>query len=228
VTAILCIDTALGACSAAVVECAGDEVTVRARAFEMRDRGHAEALAPMIRAVMEDAALDFQAIDRFAVTIGPGSFTGLRVGIATARGLALAAGRPLIGISTLEAVAANVPADVTGTVAAALDARRDELYLEVFGPRRESLTGPRLVFLGDAASLVPEGPAVLVGSGAALLAEQRPDFIVSAASPQPDAAVFAPMAAARPIPAAPPEPLYLRAADAKLPRRLGVERLAPG
>jgi tRNA threonylcarbamoyladenosine biosynthesis protein TsaB len=227
-TTILSLDTALGACSAAVVDCGDAGPDVRAGAFELRARGHAEALAPMIEAVMARAGIDFAGIDRFAVTVGPGSFTGLRVGIATARGLALAAKRPLIGLSTLEAIAANVPDGGRRTVVVAIDARRDELYMEVFGPGRASLTGPRLVARGDAGSLVPDGPAVVVGSAAALVADMRPGLEAADASPQPDAAVFAPLAAGRPEPGAPPEPLYLRGADAKLPERMGVERLAQG
>ena len=227
-TMILGIDTALGACSAAIVESGAGGTRVLARAFELRARGHAEALAPMIAAVMADAGVSFARLDRLAVTVGPGSFTGLRVGIATARGLALAAGLPVVGVTTLQAVAANVPADEAavrdGRIAAVLDARRDEVYIEVFGPGRASLTGPCLVTVDEAAALVPAAGAVAVGSGAVLLAARVPRLVVSTASGEPDAALIAALAATRPVDPEPPEPLYLRAPDAKLPRRLGVER----
>jgi tRNA threonylcarbamoyladenosine biosynthesis protein TsaB len=227
-TTILGLDTALGACSVAVVDCSSDGDVVRARAFELRARGHAEALAPMIAAVMAEAGIAFADLDRLAVTVGPGSFTGLRVGIATARGLALAAGLPTVGMTTLEAIAANVPPEeldrCDGRVAVVLDARRNELYFEIFGSGIADLGGPRLVTVEEAMVLVPASGAVAVGSGAALLAARVPGLAVSKASGQPDAAVFAALAAARPVDSAPPEPLYLRAPDAKLPQRLGVAR----
>src|SRR5690606_31806688 len=164
VTTVLSLDTALGACSAAVVACSADDTRVLARAFELRARGHAEALAPMIADVMAAAGLDFGDLDRLAVTVGPGSFTGLRVGIATARGLALATGLPVVGITTLEAIAANVTEQESATrgrrVVAVIDARRDEVYVEMFHRDLQSLTGPRLVALDDAAALVPADGAI--------------------------------------------------------------------
>lgn len=227
-TAILGLDTALGACSVAVVDCSPEGDVVRAGAFELRTRGHAEALAPMIAAVMAEAGIAFADLDRLAVTVGPGSFTGLRVGIATARGLGLAAGLPIVGVTTLEAIAANVPPPeldlCDGRIAVILDARRNELYFEIFGSGDAGLGGPRLVPVEDAMALVPASGAVAVGSGAALLAARVPGLVVSKASGQPDAAVFAALAAGRPADSAPPEPLYLRAPDAKLPQRLGVAR----
>ena len=228
VTTILGFDTALGACSAAVVEWSAGGARIRAHIFELRARGHAEALAPMIDAVMAEAGMSFTDLDRLAVTVGPGSFTGLRVGIATARGLALAAVLPVVGVTTLEAVAANVPAQEAaargGRIVAVLDARRGELYVQVFGPGLASLAGPCLVTVDDAATLVPAEGAVAVGSGAALLAARAPGLAISNASGEPDAAVIAVLAATRSAESLPPEPLYLRAPDAKLPRRLGVER----
>ena len=97
-------------------------------------RGHAEALMPLIARVMDAGRLDFAQLDRIAVTTGPGSFTGLRVGIAAARGIALAATKPVVGLSTLAAFAApHIAADDTMPVAVAIDARHDHVYLQVFG-----------------------------------------------------------------------------------------------
>src|ERR1700726_896330 len=109
-------------------------------------RGHAEALMPLVGRVMDAARLEFDEIDRIAVTVGPGSFTGLRVGIAAARGIALAAGKPAVGVSTLAAfAAAHLNPGMTRPVVAAVDARHDHVYVEVFGPGRRILLTPRLV-----------------------------------------------------------------------------------
>jgi len=100
---ILAVDTALGACSAALLE---DE-RVLAHRFEAMDRGHAERLAPMVDEIVREAEVDFASLDRLAVTAGPGTFTGQRVGLAFMRGLRIALHRPLIGITTLAAMAAQ-------------------------------------------------------------------------------------------------------------------------
>ena len=144
---ILAFDTTLGACSAAVFDSAANRVL--ASEFAAMQRGHAEALMPMVARVMAASALSFTDIDRFAVTLGPGSFTGVRVGVAAARALALACARPAIGIGTLEALAASLPAAARlpaacapgsgaqaaaadGAFAIALDARRGEVYVQPF------------------------------------------------------------------------------------------------
>src|ERR1700687_5333867 len=100
---VLAIDTALEACSAAVLDT--ERASLAARESRPMVRGHAEALLPLIARVLERAGLDVAEIDRIAVTTGPGSFTGLRVGIAAARGIALATGQPAVGVSTLAAFA---------------------------------------------------------------------------------------------------------------------------
>ena len=98
---VLAIDTALEACAAAVLDT--ESAGIMAHESLAMQRGHAEALMPLIKRVMDRAGLAYAALDRVAVTIGPGSFTGLRVGIAAARGIALAAGKPAVGLSTLAA-----------------------------------------------------------------------------------------------------------------------------
>src|SRR3990170_4444965 len=101
---VLAIDTALEACSAAVLDT--EHASVVAHESLPMLRGHAEALIPLIARVLERARLTFSELDRVAVTTGPGSFTGLRVGISAARGIALAAGKPAVGLTTLAAFAA--------------------------------------------------------------------------------------------------------------------------
>ena len=221
---LLAFDTAQGALSAAVVS--GGKVL--AHYFELRSRGHAEELMGVIANVMEKARLTPADLDALAVTIGPGTFTGLRVGLAAARGFALARALPLVGITTLEAVAFPVEAAGDEVIVAAFDARRDEVYLQVFDAGHESLTQAMIVPLEEALGHVPGQKLVLVGTGAALLEER-----IAASSgmscrlcenpPQPDALNVARMAQARLKDHGPdhfrraPSPLYLRAPDAKLP-----------
>src|SRR6185437_7300768 len=118
---VLAIDTALEACAAAVLDTSAGMLAQETLTMA---RGHAEALMPLIRRVMDQADVPFTALDRVAVTVGPGSFTGLRVGIAAARGIALASGKPAVGLSTLAAFAAPLlDADDSMPVVAAVDAR---------------------------------------------------------------------------------------------------------
>ncbi|MBX3506762.1 MAG: tRNA (adenosine(37)-N6)-threonylcarbamoyltransferase complex dimerization subunit type 1 TsaB [Parvibaculum sp.] len=220
---LLAFDTAQGALSAAIMD--GEGVLVSS--FEPRTRGHAEALMPLLETMLAEAALGFADLDALAVTVGPGTFTGLRVGLAAARGLALARSLPLVGVTTLEAVAEPAGAEADETCVALFDARRDEVYMQAFSSSLAPLTPPLLVALDEAPAHLPEGKAVLVGTGAELLgarleAEGRP-FRLSPAKPQPEAQAVGRIALAR-IAAqglgafrVAPEPLYIRAPDAKLP-----------
>ena len=123
---ILAIDTALDACAAAVLDTGSGRLI--AQASQAMKRGHAEALMPLIAAVMKEAGLPFAALDRVAVTTGPGSFTGLRVGLSAARGIALAANRPVVGLTTLSAYAAPVVGeDEKHPIISAIDARHDQV-----------------------------------------------------------------------------------------------------
>ena len=220
---LLAFDTAQGALSAAIRDGEGEIASV----FEERTRGHAEALMPMLETVLAEAALGFSDLDALAVTVGPGTFTGLRVGLAAARGIALARQLPLVGVTTLEAIAEPVAAEADETVLASFDARRDEIYMQAFSADRTPQTDPLLVNLGDAFAHLPGAPLALVGTGSMLVAERLEAaglrFRMAACRPQPDASVVARMAlrrleergfeAFRAVPA----PLYIRAPDAKLP-----------
>ena len=172
----------------------------------------------MARAVMAEAGLPFTSLQRIGATVGPGSFTGLRVGVAFAKGLASALSIPAVGVGALEALAAEaVASQAGGLVAAVIDARRDQVYLQVF-EAGEALMAPDVLPIGTAAARLAElamgRPLTLVGSGAPLLA----DAVRGAALLTPDgcdARHVARLAAARaPTPI---RPLYLRAPDAKLP-----------
>ena len=213
---ILAFDTSLASCSAALYDAKGNCVLADEQAF--MDIGHAEALGPMVRRVMAQAGKTLRDVERVAVTIGPGTFTGLRIGLSFAIGLAMALKRPVVGVTTLEAVAANVPpAGRRRPIAVALDARRGNLYFQLFSPGLDQLTPPLVLALRDAAARLPDGGADLVGTGAALLAgiAGEPSAAPPAIPALPDARIIAALAAERPLPDAPPQPLYLRPPDAQ-------------
>ena len=208
---VLALDTCLSACSVAVC----DGARVLAAASEPMDRGHQERLAPLAEETVRNAGVRFADIDRIGVTVGPGSFTGLRVGLAFAKGLGLALGRPVIGVGALPALALSV--GDRGLVAAAVDARREQLYLQIFVDG-EPAAEAEAVTSEDAAARLRTvyrgGPAVLMGSGAYLLDGALAPLQIDPRT-APDPAVIARLAAIAPV--APPRPLYLRAPDAKLP-----------
>lgn len=213
---ILAIDTALEACSAAIYDSA--EETIIASDSQFMARGHAEALMPILAAVMQQAAISYGQIDRIAVTVGPGSFTGLRVGIAAARGIALATHKPAIGITTLEALAAPyIAADPATPVASAIDGRHKQVYFQLFGAGGHVLLSPRMVPLAEAVHAAAGASARVVGSGAALMAGLWP---ASAKSPEidersaPDIDWVARLGARANPKDSPAKPLYLRAAEA--------------
>src|SRR6476646_11624429 len=165
---VLAIDTALEACAAAVLDTGAG---MAAQESKIMVRGHAEALMPLIERVMRAAAAGFADIDRIAVTTGPGSFTGLRVGIAAARGIALAADKPAVGLSTLSADAApHIANDERFPVVAAIDARHKHVYLQVFAPGGRLFTAPRLAPLREAVKAAAETSSCIAGSAARLVA----------------------------------------------------------
>ena len=210
-TTTLVLDTCLGACQVAL---AGDGRTLAFRSEAML-RGHQERLAPMTAEVMDQAGMAFAAVTRIAVTVGPGSFTGLRVGLAFAKGLQLATGAALVGIGTLEALAAGAPGG--GRVAAVIDARRSQVYLQAFEAGRP-LMAPDALSLQAAAArlaeLAPDGDILAIGPGAGLL-----EGVLGAARLReiaaPDIAALIRLAEAA-APQADVRPLYLRAPDATL------------
>jgi tRNA threonylcarbamoyladenosine biosynthesis protein TsaB len=207
---LLAVDTALGACSVAVL----DGGAVLAHQFVEMTRGHAEALAPMVEETMRQAGIAFGALDRLAVTTGPGTFTGQRVGLAFMRGLRVGLKKPLVGVTTLEAMAA---ATEKNRAAAIHDAKRDEAYLSLW-ENDATIVEPVVMPFADAIARIRAfGACALCGTGAAAAGEALGDGFVVTDIRQPDALWVARLAIARPIPELPPAPLYLRAPDAKLP-----------
>jgi tRNA threonylcarbamoyl adenosine modification protein YeaZ len=224
---VLAIDTALEVCAAAVLDT--EDGKVASESLPMA-RGHAEALMPLIARVMQHADLAFAALDRIAVTTGPGSFTGLRVGISAARGVALAAGKPAFGITTFAALAApHIAENDKATVTVAIDARHEHVYLQVFGPGGLTLVSPRIASVRDAARTASKDPTRIVGTGARMLAAiwppGAPPPVQVEERDAPDIVWVGRLGVAAEASASPPKPLYLRAPDAqpqaaaRLPRR---------
>ncbi|MFW6077038.1 MAG: tRNA (adenosine(37)-N6)-threonylcarbamoyltransferase complex dimerization subunit type 1 TsaB, partial [Hyphomicrobiales bacterium] len=153
---ILAFDTTLGACSAAVYGAAAGRLLGHAR--ELLERGHAEALVGMVRGVLDRSGVALADIDRIAVTVGPGTFTGVRIGLSLARGLKLALGTPVCGLTSLEAIRLNVDDNADARpVAAVIDARRGEFYCAAWSADGAVIVAPRAVRHEDAADLVPPG-----------------------------------------------------------------------
>ncbi|MBR9972963.1 tRNA (adenosine(37)-N6)-threonylcarbamoyltransferase complex dimerization subunit type 1 TsaB [Magnetospirillum sulfuroxidans] len=213
---ILALDSAGSACSSALWR---DGVVV-ARRFAAMARGQSEALIPMVQAVMDEAGCAFGQVDLLAVSVGPGAFTGIRIGLSAARALALAAAKPLAGIATTEAIAAAIPAGERQdhTVMVVVDSRRAELWVQVFSADLVAL-GPIQALLPEQAALAvsASGPVILAGDGAAQVAHLLPGARLASTDGFVDAVQVAQLAAARwPAGVLAPEPLYLRPADVTL------------
>lgn len=211
---LLAIDTALEACSVGIVDGGKPPVIVS----EVIGRGHAERLFGMIETAMDSAGLAFGDLDRVVVTVGPGSFTGLRVGIAAARGIALVIEKPVIGIGTLDCHA-ETARSMAGPrpVLAVLDAGRGELYGALFEADGLPATSPMAAPAGAFAALA-RADALIAGSGADAvareiggLAEARIVHRLSA----PDVGALCRLGASAPATGDRPSPLYLRPPDAK-------------
>ena len=215
---ILAIDTALPAVSACVLDQDVEEpLALESVAME---RGHAEALLPLIERVMRKVDGGFASLDRVAVAVGPGSFTGIRIGLAAGQAIALACKVEIVGVSTLAALAAPLILDpFDGVVAAAIDARHGKVYIAAFGPDGRALLTPRRVSAHEALRALGSGPLLLTGSGAALLAkEARASGVATkivAEQPSPDISFVARLGLVADPTTAPARPLYLKAPDAK-------------
>ena len=214
---VLAFDTSLGGGSVAVM--AGGRCL--ARVVEDQPRALVERLLPMIEEALAAAGLGYADLDLIAVTVGPGTFAGLRIGVAVARGLGVATGVPVAGVTSLEALAwgALDRAAPGAAIVAAIDGRRGQLYLQSFraGPVLVPLGPPAAVDLDDLAARLPSGPGIIAGSGAVIAAAAAPHLAALPDSSAIDAVHVAALAMSRPVPAGPPRPLYLRAPDAKLP-----------
>lgn len=206
---VVVIDTALDACTAAVFE-AGALLGLRS---EVMARGHSERLGGFVRDAVADAGGGFEAIDRVGVTVGPGSFTGLRVGMAFAQGLGAALDRPVVGVSTLAALAWSADGG-HGRTAAVIDARRGQVYLQTFLDGRP-LSGPQAVDVQAAIEAFAGETWQWAGSGVALV-----DPLAATDWTAPSPLALATLTTTLDPAGHPPRPLYLRAPDALPPTRL--------
>jgi tRNA threonylcarbamoyladenosine biosynthesis protein TsaB len=225
---ILAIDTALNACSVALM----DGRTTIAFSHEIRSRGHAEKLLPTIQDLMQGNGFKFADLNSIGVTIGPGTFTGLRIGLAAARAISLTANLPCIGVSTLECLAASVTeAEANGrAIVPLIDARRQEIYHQTFQYNKvdaefpNPLSDPKASNIDEMLSILPTAPTFIFGSGAELLTNldgfNAETMTLLEKEPDPDARLVAQIALKKLQKndfTSPPAPLYLRAPDAKLP-----------
>lgn len=215
---VLAIDTALGACSACVAE-RGASVAISTETMVM-ERGHAEALLPLLERVMAHAPGGFPAIDRVVVTVGPGSFTGLRIGISAARAIGLALKVPVVGVTSLSALLSPIVATAGDRVAvAAIDARHGQVFIQAVAPGGRVVVPARLAPAREAARLLGSGNIMIAGSGAGLLATEAwsvgLNAIVAQDSLFPDPLWVARLGALADPATALPRPYYLRAPDAK-------------
>lgn len=206
---LLVLDTSGVDCSAALYDSEADRLI--ASRTERLGKGHAERLPGMVEEILAEAGMDLGRVDRIGVTVGPGSFTGIRTGVAAARGFALALGIPSVGVSTLAVLASHWTAENGARpVVAAIDAKRGEIYAQVFEANGQPAGEPQALDIEGFRDLVARHGGVVTGSAAGLL-ETPPRAG--------DADAFPVLALARLAAAAPvgekPKPLYLRAPDAK-------------
>ena len=201
-----------------------EDGSIKAKCFESMARGQSEALVPMIDTVLKQAGIAPLELDMLAVTTGPGAFTGVRIGLATARGFALATGRPLIGISTFEVLAHSVAPDARAgrSVLCVIDTKRGDVFLQEFDqdlhPVGEAFVATYEEVLVKLANQDADAAFILAGDGAPLVLASKDGPDVDACVVQPDAVVVARIAAGRDVPkvgAMPPGPVYLRPPEAK-------------
>jgi tRNA threonylcarbamoyl adenosine modification protein YeaZ len=224
---ILALDTAGENCAVAVAK-TGNSLSVLARRTEAVGRGHAERLMPMIGEVLAEADLAYADLERIAVTTGPGSFTGTRIGVAVARGLALALAIPAVGVSVLDALIETAEAD--GLVAAALDARRGEIYAKAVRAGGTIALEAQVTTAADLAQAIAGldgGPVTLTGSAAAdvarILGKAGIVATVGGEAATADISTVAALGASADS-VEPPVPLYLRPPDAKPQTGMAVAR----
>ncbi len=225
---VLAFDTSGTACSVAVADAGhgepGSAPGIAPGIAQSREvvRGHAEALMPMVADVMAEAGLRFDALDLIAVTVGPGLFTGLRVGIAAARGLALATGVPCVGVSAFAALAATCRRDGPDadaeTLAVCIDSRRADIFVQAFDRVGTAIDAAAAVLPSALAQRLPAGPVTVAGSAAdtaqqALIAAGRAARVLPVRSICPLALIRFAAAAWQSDCVLPPQPLYLREPD---------------
>lgn len=223
---ILAIDTTLGACSVALLK----DGEVRAEQKEVRARGHVERLLPMADEVLKSAGCDPQELDYIAVTKGPGTFAGVRIGLSAAKGMALALDIPIVAITSLEALAfeyAYNNENYSGNIMVAIDARRGEFYMQEFAVLNgcvDPINEAEAVRFEAVTDKLSDKVSVMIGSGTVLLKEifEAGDIDMLDQYVNPTATMIGLMAfqvSSGFMKSDDVTPLYLRAPDAKLPSK---------
>ena len=216
---VLAIDTSFGPVAAALASSEGEIIAH----FEADNPPgtQAETLPPRVAEMFSRSGVRFDQISRVAVTVGPGAFTGVRVGLAFAKGLRVATGAIVLGFTTLECLASQAARENAGAaVAVAIDAKRDEVYLQLFAASLAPLTDAALLQVESAADVVRArltAPAVFTGSGTALVREAFKGEAKIVVIPRIDVRLLARRAAIAKPDLYPPVAAYLRAPDARLP-----------
>ena len=225
-TTLLALDTTLGACSVALI----DNGVVVAQKKEVRARGHVERLLPMVQEVINTAEISMADITFIAVTIGPGTFAGVRIGLSAAKGMAMALDIPLITVTSLESLAyefAKKNANFAGNIAVAVDARRRELYFQIFeiiDKKIQAISQEEALLIQLAAKKINTNIKMIIGSGAEILNlaldEQKIDFSTDFQNPTAEfIAEISLNYGKRRLDVDHVKPLYLRAPDANLPSK---------
>lgn len=225
---VMGLDTSLQRCSVAILK---DGALVADQSLEM-ERGHAERLAPMAAKALADTGIAIRDLDRIGVVVGPGGFTGVRVGLSFARGLAIGTGLDVVGVTSLAALAENLENAQPGAlVAAVINARRGQLYAGLYQRGGAMLIAPFVATPGHVSEILIKKAGAklvsLVGSGAAQIAHNGRDWGAAGVSDQISAVHVAQLAAAASPPDSPPRPLYLRAPDAKPPKPSRFQGISP-
>ena len=212
---LLAIDTASSLCAA----CVYDTETSVELGRRVRDigKGHAEHLMAVVEDAMKQAGTAYPDLGVIAVSVGPGSFTGVRVGVSAARGFAMALGIPAIGVTTLEAIAAQARERFGArTVMSALDAGRGEINAAIYDALSILRYGPSVTTLHDAAELARNCSPVLAGSAAVMIANEASGrFDMGSPSATADIRTYARLGTIKDVGLGKPKPVYLREADAK-------------
>ncbi|MBP2235839.1 tRNA threonylcarbamoyladenosine biosynthesis protein TsaB [Sinorhizobium kostiense] len=220
---VLAIDTCGSGCAAAVYD--GATEALLAGAGETIGRGHAERLMDFIDEALGASGKRLEDIDRIAVTVGPGSFTGIRVGVAAARGLALALGKPAVGVTTLHAIAERArQAEPGRPVLVAIDAKRDEAYVQCFDTLGQPAGPAEVLPIAEARERLRGFDGISCGSGAHLVTTAE----ASGEADHIDIAIVARLGAAADPASAKPKPIYLRGPDAKPQAGFAVSRASAG
>ncbi len=211
---ILAFDTTVASCSVALWR---DGKSLRTEYRPMKN-GQAEALIPLIEGIMNACDTSYSDLDRIAVTLGPGSFTGVRVGIATARAIGLAAEKPLVGIATTEVYAAAAPEE-NKNILTAIDTKRGDLYVQIFDTSLKSLSNIEVTTIGELPKLIGPDPVTVVGDAALAVTDVLGESAtLSDAPPFPDVALLAKLSSTRTPEPRDIAPIYARAPEIGRPR----------